>query len=266
MNAVTRSFILALGALTATAFCVPAQEAEDSQPPVSGKDKPAPSAKPMASQKTKKKPGPVAKALKKLKWFNGKPNANAIVYMYLQSASWCGPCNKEMPGIAKEYRKMKKDGRVELVLLGRDKSEASAEVFLKDYGADFPGTMADGKNVDKLPGFAMASGVPHLTIVDVNGNVLRKCHPQAGIASWKEYADQVEAELKAAGEMGEEPSDSAVGEEAEEDDETEEKAAKRAAEKEERLKKREEKREEKREAKLKKKREKKARGSGGYSR
>ena len=68
----------------------------------------------------------VGKAAGKLKSFNGKANKKALVYVYLQSASWCGPCNKEMPEVVKIYNEMKKDGRAELILVGHDQTEDGA--------------------------------------------------------------------------------------------------------------------------------------------
>ncbi len=130
--------------------------------------------------------GSVAAAMRKIKWFNGKPSKKAEYYIYLQSASWCGPCCAEMPEIAKEYLAMKKDGRVELVLLGCDRSVGDAKAFLKDYKAKFPGTMQNGKGVAELPGFRPSNGVPNAIIVDAEGNVLANDHGSI-VRQWRKY-------------------------------------------------------------------------------
>ncbi len=129
----------------------------------------------------------VAGALSKLKWFNGKPNTKAQYYIYLQSASWCGPCRAEMPEIVRAYKAMKKDGRVELVLLGGDKDEKSAKAYLKKYGAKFPGTMRKDEGVSCLPGACkLPCYYPAAVIVRANGEVIESGHGSI-IRDWKKY-------------------------------------------------------------------------------
>lgn len=135
----------------------------------------------------------VGKAAGKLKSFNGKANKKALVYVYLQSASWCGPCNKEMPEVVKIYNEMKKDGRAELILVGHDQTEDGAKAFLKKYKAKFPGVVSTAKGVDKLPGFSQASGIPHATMVDAEGNVLANGYPSSVLSQWQQAVENIEA-------------------------------------------------------------------------
>ena len=135
----------------------------------------------------------VGKAAGKLKSFNGKANKKALVYVYLQSASWCGPCNKEMPEVVKIYNEMKKDGRAELILVGHDQTEDGAKAFLKKYKAKFPGVVSTAKGVDKLPGFSQASGIPHATMVDAEGNVLANGYPSSVLSQWQQAVENIES-------------------------------------------------------------------------
>lgn len=137
----------------------------------------------------KAKATPVGKAVGKLKTFNGKPNKKAQVYIYLQSASWCGPCNQEMPEVAAAYKEMDKDGRAEIILIGHDQTEDGAKKFLKQYKAKFPGILVNGKGVDKLPGFRMAQGIPNAIMVDAEGNVLASGFPSSVIPQWKQAVE-----------------------------------------------------------------------------
>lgn len=141
-------------------------------------------------------PEKVADALGKLKMFNGSANPNAKVYIYLQSAGWCGPCQREMPVIVQEYEKMKQDGRVELVLVSYDRTEEAAKAFLAKHNAPFAAVMKDDEGLSSLPGYSKASGIPRLIMVDAKGNVLCSGHPGRFLASWKDLADKVEPEAK----------------------------------------------------------------------
>ena len=135
----------------------------------------------------------VGKAVGKLKTFNGKPSKKALVYVYLQSASWCGPCNQEMPEVASVYKEMEKDGRAELILIGCDQTEDGAKKFLKQYKAKFPGVLSTAKNVDKLPGFTAAQGIPNAIMVDAEGHVLSSGFPSVVLSQWKQKVEELEA-------------------------------------------------------------------------
>ena len=143
------------------------------------------------ADKKKTTVSPVGKAVGKLKTFNGKPSKKAQVYIYLQSASWCGPCNQEMPEVAEAYREMEKDGRAEIILIGHDQTEDGAKKFLKKYKAKFPGILVGGKGVNTLPGFQMAQGIPNAIMVDADGNVLASGFPSSVIPQWKQAVESL---------------------------------------------------------------------------
>ncbi len=126
----------------------------------------------------------VAKELVKLDTFNAEPNWKAKYYIYLYSASWCGPCKHEMPKIVENYPAMKKKG-VEVVLMGCDKTREDAEKYLKDFNAPFPGIMEqDGKD---LPGFAQPGGIPYAVIVSSKGDVIVSDFAARIMGDWESY-------------------------------------------------------------------------------
>lgn len=194
-----RILTLALGLVVSASFTASAQDfgvsTGDAGTGISmdgGEKKSKKKKKSKKSAEKKSSVSAVGKAAGKLKTFNGKPSKKALVYVYLQSASWCGPCNKEMPEVAEIYKEMKKDGRAEIILIGGDQTEDAAKKFLKQYKAKFPGILLGGKNVDKLPGFTPASGIPHATMVDGEGNVLADGYPSSVLAQWKQAVENLD--------------------------------------------------------------------------
>ena len=111
-----------------------------------------------------------------------KPNLKAKYFIFLESASWCGPCNAEMPEVAKQYEQMKASGKVELILLSADQTEAEAKGFLDKYKATFPGLMPRGASIPNLP---EAKGIPNATIMRADGTVLDSGHGSI-IRGWKD--------------------------------------------------------------------------------
>lgn len=187
---------LTLGLLVMGSHVLPAQDVE---PTAEEQTETTPKKKKKAKKKkAKAKAGAVAKALKKVKRVSGRVNQNALVYIYLQSASWCGPCKQAMPGIVEQYKEMRKDGRVEIVLVGHDYTAEGVKEYIEGYKCKMPAVWKDAKNVKKLPGFSEAEGIPNAIIVDADGKVLRQGYPTMIISAWKELADSVEAEKAAA--------------------------------------------------------------------
>ncbi len=127
--------------------------------------------------------------LSQVKSFNGRINKRAKYYIYLQSASWCGPCQQEMPEIAKLYRKMKRKG-VEIILCSLDETTEDAKRFLKAHKAKFPAIMLD--DAEKLPGFFVVGAVPAAVIVTASGENIVTGHG-AIIKDWKSIIEEWES-------------------------------------------------------------------------
>ena len=169
--------VLALGLMAAA----PAVTAQDTAAP-------APAKKAAKGKKeATKEPSVVGKALQEMTFLTDKkPNPDAKYYIYLQSASWCGPCNAEMPTVVKQYKTMGK--KVELILVSHDNSADAAINFMKKYGADFPCILANSGESGKLPAFKFAGGIPNASMVKANGKEIINAHAGAVIADWKKYS------------------------------------------------------------------------------
>lgn len=134
---------------------------------------------------------PVLTSLKSFKVFNGKPNPKAKFYFYLCSASWCGPCQKEMPVIVKLHKEMKRDGRADIILVGYDKSLDEAKAYLKSHKAKFAGIWEGDKHIKELPGYGPVPGIPYVIMVDRSGKTLTVQHASM-LEDWKTVVDNAE--------------------------------------------------------------------------
>lgn len=115
----------------------------------------------------------VAAALKKVDFVSGKPSSKARYYVFLHSASWCGPCRAVMPKIVAEYKKLK-GKKVEIILVSGDKTEDAAKAYAKEYKVKFPVAMP--ASMLRVPGYKSAPSYPHATVVDRYGNELKDGH------------------------------------------------------------------------------------------
>lgn len=126
---------------------------------------------------------PVAEALSAAKVFNAQPNLKARFYIYLQSASWCVPCCKEMPKIVAAYDSIKAAGG-ELIYVSVDQEEATARKVLETYKAPFPAVMSP--EAQRLPGYRDARRIPDAIFVYADGSAIYN-GPGSDIPVWQDF-------------------------------------------------------------------------------
>lgn len=137
-----------------------------------------------AAQEASAAPVPaVTKAVSETTFLTGTPIADAQYYVYIFSASWCGPCRALMPQVVELYPEMKAN-KVEIILISCDRSERMAKKYIEHYEAGFPGLYVKAPGVLALPGVSMPKGIPHAIIVDANGKVLAQGHGSI-VRNWK---------------------------------------------------------------------------------
>ena len=99
---------------------------------------------------------------------------DAKFYLCLFSASWCGPCRREMPRIAKTYAEtLKDDPDIELIHFSRDQNDEKAMAWAKEHDVKFPVVKPNGGNPLDLH----SRGIPHLFIVKHDGTLVEEGHP-----------------------------------------------------------------------------------------
>ncbi len=105
-------------------------------------------------------------------------NKDAEYFIYLFSASWCGPCRRVMPQIVNYYKDvLSKDKRVEIILLDLDRTADAAKAYIAHYNVDFYTIMGTTPGIEnQLPGAYQVRGIPHYIIVDKNGKKLSSGH------------------------------------------------------------------------------------------
>lgn len=149
-----------------------------------------------ADAEAEEKKGPskpaVVEAMEKFKILNGKPNLKADYYIYLCSASWCGYCQACMPVAMEQYKKMKASRKVELIIIGGDKTEKEAVDYLKKYKSKNACIMFSALQATQfqgLPGVGMP-GFPSISVVDKDGkmikNVIGASQVKEVLTNWRE--------------------------------------------------------------------------------
>ena len=120
-------------------------------------------------------PGAVARKLQTCSFLLNKDfKKNAKYYLCLFSASWCGPCRREMPRIAKTYvEKLKDDPDIEFIHFSRDQNDEKALAWAKEHDVKFPVVKPTGGNPLNL----RTRGIPHLFIVKADGTLVEEGHP-----------------------------------------------------------------------------------------
>lgn len=137
---------------------------------------------------------PMAKAIESTTFLTDKkPDTGAKYYMYLASASWCGPCRRVTPNLVKEYPNMMANKDVEVILLSCDRTPEAAREYLKHYDAPFSALMYKSDEARGLPGYPKdIIGIPHIVVVDAHGKMLYRGHGLR-FADWKTEIEKANA-------------------------------------------------------------------------
>lgn len=92
------------------------------------------------------------------------------------SAHWCGPCRMFTPKLTEFYSKFERDD-FELIFCSSDRDEASFKDYFKDMSFKALNKYASdeaSKFQEFLSQKAGVRGIPHLIILDIDGNIIQK--------------------------------------------------------------------------------------------
>jgi peroxiredoxin len=103
-------------------------------------------------------------------------------------ATWCEPCEREMPAMQRLYERLPRD-RFELVAISIDEEPEKIDAFVQRYALTFPILVDPGKKVATT---YQTMGVPESLLVDPDGRIVER---YVGPREWDapEYVARIEA-------------------------------------------------------------------------
>lgn len=95
-------------------------------------------------------------------------------------ATWCGPCQEEMPSMERLYQQLKSEA-FEILAVSIDAQGTPAVApFVKEYKLNFPVLIDRENNIGRL---YKTTGVPETFIIDKNGIIISKV---IGYRNWSD--------------------------------------------------------------------------------
>lgn len=116
----------------------------------------------------------VVTAFSKFKNIGGKLNKKADYYIYFATSSTCVHCQRCMPVVIEQYKKMK-FRKVELIVIDADNSEESAKKYLKSYKMKNPAMLFSALQATQfrgLPGCGLLLP-PTVCVVSKDGTQIK---------------------------------------------------------------------------------------------
>jgi peroxiredoxin len=87
-------------------------------------------------------------------------------------ATWCGPCQMEMPHLQAIWNEFRNDGDFRLLVVGREESNNSVKAFQQKNGFTFP--LASDPDNSVYNKFASQS-IPRTYLISRKGNIIYQC-------------------------------------------------------------------------------------------
>lgn len=116
----------------------------------------------------------VVTAFSKFKNIGGKLNKKADYYIYFATSSTCVHCQRCMPVVIEQYKKMKAR-KVELIVIDADNSEETAKKYLKSYKMKNPAMLYSALQATQFQGLP-GCGIllpPTVSVVSKDGTQIK---------------------------------------------------------------------------------------------
>jgi len=105
-------------------------------------------------------------------------------------ASWCAPCERELPVLKQYYPTLPRD-RVEFIAISADETRGAALEFIERFDVPFP-TFYGGSAMSEVFGFY---GLPYSLIVDPQGRIVDDVLGFGSVESWEYVRRTLEREI-----------------------------------------------------------------------
>ena len=101
-------------------------------------------------------------------------------------ATWCKPCEEEMPSMERLYQRLAPQG-FELVAVSVDEEAGDIDKFLRRTPVSFPIALDPGQDISRL---YQTQGYPESLLVDQDGRILER---YVGPREWSVYEPRIRA-------------------------------------------------------------------------
>ncbi len=105
-------------------------------------------------------------------------------------ATWCKPCEEEMPSMERLYRRLHKQG-FEIVAVSVDEDPSVVESFRERLSISFPIVLDADQEVSRL---YQTTGFPESLLIDEGGTVVER---YVGPRDWAIYSDRIQRLISA---------------------------------------------------------------------
>lgn len=110
-------------------------------------------------------------------------------------ASWCAPCEREIPQLKRYYGTLDRD-LVEFLAISADETRGAAIEFIEPFDVPFP-TFFGGSGMQEHFGYY---GLPYTLVVDPDGMIVEEVLGFGTLENWEHLKRTLEAEIARAAE------------------------------------------------------------------
>lgn len=135
------------------------------------------------------------------------------LYVFVYSASWCGPCNKMMPGLITKYKALKKkspDG-FEFILVSADNSVEDMKNYIVSKAMPWPALAYDQRTAAAEASVYKGNGIPSLVLMTKDGRFINGSYKNKGSGDYQGVGPVLASLEKLLGSGGESSSEAVEG-------------------------------------------------------